>query len=131
MKTLFIGGTGNISWHCTAEALKLGHEVWILNRAETRSTRRAPPAGVKEIHADIRDMTAAQQALAGHDFDVVADFICFDAPQARNDIALFDGKTRQFIFVSSEAIYRRLPGSLPFKDDTPRHAPDKIGRAHV
>lgn len=124
MKILFIGGIGNISWPCTAEALDQGHEVWILNRAQSRVTRRAPPAGVKEITVDIRDLTAARQALADHEFDVVADFICFDAQHARNGIELFAGKTKQFIFVSSEAIYQRKPEYLPFKDDTPQHAPD-------
>ncbi len=32
MKILFIGGNGNISWHCTQTAIERGHEVWQLNR---------------------------------------------------------------------------------------------------
>lgn len=126
MKILIIGGTGNISWHCTTQAIALGHEVWMLNRAATRATRRPPPAGVKEIRLDIRDRTAALAALGRQEFDVVADFICFDEKQAREDFELFRGRTGQFIFVSSEAIYRRAPAKLPLREDSPQYAPDAV-----
>lgn len=124
MKILIVGGTGNISWHCTAQALALGHEVWTLNRAATRATRRPPPTGVKEITLDIRDRTAALAALGRQEFDVVADFICYDEQQAREDFGLFRDRTAQFIFVSSEAIYRRDPANLPFREDSPQYTPD-------
>ena len=126
MKILIVGGTGNISWHCTAQALVLGHDVWTLNRAATRLTRRPPPAGVKEIRLDIRDRAASLAALGHQEFDVVADFICFDEKQAKEDFELFRGRTAQFIFVSSEAIYQRDPASLPFREDSPQYAPDAV-----
>ena len=45
MRILFTGGTGNISTACTAQALKLGYEVFHLNRGnrpdrEQRSEER-------------------------------------------------------------------------------------------
>lgn len=126
MKILIVGGTGNISWHCTAQALALGHDVWTLNRAATRATRRLPPTGVKEIKLDIRDRSAALAVLGHQEFDVVADFICFDEKQAREDFELFRGRTAQFIFVSSEAIYQRDPANLPFREDSPQYAPDAV-----
>ncbi len=124
MKILIVGGTGNISWHCTAQALSLEHEVWTLNRAATRATRRPPPAGVQELKLDIRDRSATLAALGRQEFDVVADFICFDEKQAREDFELFRGRTGQFIFVSSEAIYQRDPANLPFRENSPQYAPD-------
>jgi nucleoside-diphosphate-sugar epimerase len=124
MKVLFIGGNGNISWYCTTLALEKGYEVWILNRAATHLTRRAPPLGVREIKVDIRDKNAAAKTLRGYEFDVVADFICYNEEQAKTGIGLFQGKTRQYIFISSEAVYQRRLEYLPFKEDTPQFAPD-------
>ena len=40
MKILLIGGNGNISWHCTNEAVQSGYEVWILNRGVTKNNRK-------------------------------------------------------------------------------------------
>ncbi len=77
MRILFIGGNGNISWHCTMQALAQNHEVWVLNRGESTQNRRPLPAHVKTLHADIQDPQSASKALQGLTFDVVADFICF------------------------------------------------------
>lgn len=126
MKILIVGGTGNISWHCTTQAVEFGHEVWILNRAATRATRRPPPVGVKEITLDIRNKTAALAALGHQEFDVVADFICFDEKQAEEDFELFQGRTGHFIFISSEAIYRRESAKQPFREDTQQYMPEDV-----
>lgn len=126
MKILIVGGTGNISWHCTTQALALGHEVWTLNRAATRVTRRPPPEGVNEIVIDIHHRAAVLAALGHQEFDVVANFICFNEIQARENIELFNGRTAHYIFVSSEAIYRRDSASLPFNEEAPQYAPDAV-----
>ena len=55
MKVLFIGGNGNISWWCVQKALDEGHEVYELNRAQTRGTRRDVQSRVHEIISDIRN----------------------------------------------------------------------------
>ncbi len=119
MKLLFIGGYGNISWHCTKQALELGHEVWILNRGMTHNSRRKPPRGVLEIIADIRDENAVSTALKGMEFDVVADFICYNAQHALTDVELFKNIAKQFIFISSTANYQKPHSQLPYKEDTP------------
>lgn len=120
MKILIIGGTGNISWWCTAEALAHGHEVWILNRAATRLTRRKPPVGVQEIHVDI-NTPILHKIIRNFNFDVVANFICFNAQQARENIRIFQDHTNLFLFISSEAIYQRKSEYLPFKESAPQH----------
>lgn len=127
MKILLIGGYGNISWHCASLALELGHEVWILNRAATRNTRRPPPAGVREIHVDMRDAGAVIAALGRMEFDAVADFICFNADQAQADIDIFGNRTRQFIFVGSDVVYEKRAANLPFREDCPQVAPEISG----
>lgn len=123
MKILCVGGYGNISWSCSTLAREHGHEVWLLKRAETRKTRRPPPDGVGEIHADVRSPVAVAAALAGKTFDTVVDFICFDADQARNAVSLFEGRTGHYVFISSDVVYERKTRNLPFTEDCPKGDP--------
>ena len=130
MKVLFIGGTGNISWYCTMKAIEEGHDVFILNRGKTIRTRREPPEGVKQLHADMRYPSSVKKALNGLSFDVVADFICYKPEQAHMDVELFRGITKQFVFISSTAVYQR-PCVYPITEDNPvcntwEYAQDKI-----
>ncbi len=124
MKVLFIGGNGNISWWCVDEALKHGYEVYELNRAATRATRRQVQNGVHEIVADIRVEEAVSHILSDKNFDVVCDFICFNKSQAGQAVRCFKGKCKQYIVISSEAVYRRESRYLPFKEDTPQYDED-------
>ncbi|MCR4685118.1 MAG: SDR family oxidoreductase [Lachnospiraceae bacterium] len=105
MKALFIGGTGTIS---AAIVRRLAEdpmwEVWLLNRGNRKD---AVPEGVHEIICDISDEAAAAEKLAGMEFDVVSDFIAFTKDQAERDYRLFNGKTKQFMFISSASAYHK------------------------
>ncbi len=127
MKVLFIGGNGNISWYCVQKALDEGHEVYELNRGMTRKTRRTVQAEVKEIICDIRNETEANNVLQDKYFDVVCDFICYDENHAKSAIKLFQNKTKQYIFISSEAVYKRVSGSLPFNESSLKYNANEIG----
>lgn len=124
MKILFIGGNGNISWYCVQKALERGHEIWELNREMTRETRRAVQPEVHCIRADIRKADEVSQKLQGAKFDVICDFICFNEEQAQCDIALFRSLTEHFIFISSEAVYKRMGRNLPFKEECEKNDPN-------
>lgn len=123
MRILFIGGNGNISWHCTMQALAQNHEVWVLNRGESTQNRRPLPAHVKTLHADIQDPQSASKALQGLTFDVVADFICFTPQHAVSDIQLFRGITKHFLFISSASAYQKPLAAAPITESTPLHNP--------
>jgi len=116
MKFLFIGGNGNISWYCVQEAVNKGHEVWELNRSQTLKTRRDIQPQVHKITGDIHDIQEMRRILEGAYFDVVIDFICFNEQDAREAAELFQNKTRHFLFISSEAVYKRAGRNLPFKE---------------
>jgi nucleoside-diphosphate-sugar epimerase len=118
MNVLFIGGNGNISWHCTHEALKSNHEVWALNREVTIQSRRAFPAEVKKIRGDIRNHAQMKELLKDMKFDVVCDFICYNGEHAKASIKLFRGKIMQYIFISSTANYYRQNAVYPLKENT-------------
>lgn len=121
MKLLFLGGNGNISWHCVETALQYGHEVWELNRNQTTGTRREIQPQVHRLIGDVRDTRAMQALLADLHFDVVCDFICYDSLQAEAAITLFKGRTGQYIFLSTESVYARSARYLPFREDTPQN----------
>jgi len=116
MKVLFIGGTGVISSACSELALARGIDLYLLNRGHSM---RPVPAGARVLHADIRDPEQAHAALAGHAFDVVVDWIAFTPDQVAADIALFRGRTGQYIFISSATVYEKPPSRLPIVEDTP------------
>lgn len=107
MKILFIGGNGNISWYCTQTAIDRGHEVWQLNREQSVLTRREVQPEVHKIKGDMREVEQIKRLLEHAFFDVVCDFICFNAEQAKADIEIFRKKTNHFFFISSESVYQR------------------------
>lgn len=107
MKILFTGGYGNISWWCAKKALEEGHEVYILNREQTTSTRREIPKEAIVIKADYRNFNEAKKALEGYYFDIVCDFLCCNFNHAQIAYELFRAKTKQYILISSESVYKR------------------------
>jgi len=131
LKVLFIGGTGVISAAAAERAVAVGHQLTILNRGNT--VLRAVPKGVELLHADIRDTASVRTALGARNFDVVADFVAFTPDQVAADIALFTGRTGQYVFISSASAYQKPPASLPIRESTPLRNPywqysrDKIG----
>ena len=104
MKILFIGGTGVISSASSKLAVEMGHELYLLNRGNRGAH---VPEGAKVIVADIHDEAAAEQALKGHSFDVVVDWIAFTPAHIERDIRLFGGNIMQYIFISTASVYQK------------------------
>lgn len=133
MRVLFIGGTGVISSACSELALRNGVHLHLLNRG---SSGRPVPEGAEVIHADIRDVDAARQALRGMDFDVVVDWVAFTPDHVEADIELFRGRTGQYVLISSASVYQTPPAQLPVTEQTPLENPfwqysrDKIACEH-
>lgn len=117
LRVLFIGGTGIISSACVPEAVRAGHDVTVLNRGTT-STRPLAD-GVRLITADAHDPVAVGAALAGLEFDVVADFVAFTPEHVQADIDLFTGRVGQYVFISSASAYQTPPAHLPITEATP------------
>ncbi|MCB8977065.1 MAG: SDR family oxidoreductase [Ardenticatenaceae bacterium] len=120
MKILFIGGTGIISSACSQLAIERGYELTLLNRGQSS---RPVPAGAKQIQADIRNLAAAKAALEGHYFDVVVNWVAFTPEHIETDLALFAGRTGQYVFISSASAYQTPPAHLPITESTPLHNP--------
>lgn len=119
VKILFIGGTGVISSACTELATAEGHDLTVLNRGRTE---RPLPPGTEQVMADIRDHVATRAALGQRTFDVVVEWIAYTPTHISTDLALFNGRIGQYVFISSASAYKR-PSPLPITEETPLDNP--------
>ncbi len=128
MKILFIGGTGNISAAVSRLLAARGHELHLL----TRGKREASIPGARSIAADINDPAQVASLLDAGTWDAVVDWIAFKQSDVERDIALFKGRTRQYLFVSSATVYQKPPQRPVITESTPlgnpywQYARDKI-----
>ena len=107
MKVLFIGGTGNISTASSRLALARGIDLYLLNRGKLK----VDLPGATPILGDITKPETLTE-LNKHEWDVVVNWIAFDANHIERDLKLFRGKTKQYIFISSASCYQ-TPLSYP------------------
>jgi nucleoside-diphosphate-sugar epimerase len=105
MKVLFIGGTGRISLAVSRQAILKGIDLYLLNRG----SRNEEVVGCHYLTADIRQPEDVREALKGLEFDVVVDWIAYAPDEIERDLALFNGRTRQYIFISSASVYQKPP----------------------
>ncbi|MEV6932762.1 NAD-dependent epimerase/dehydratase family protein [Dactylosporangium sp. NPDC051485] len=121
MKVLFIGGSGIISSACSRLAVERGIDLFVLNRGESRD--RPLPGQATLLRADIRDGAAAREAIAGHTFDAVVDWVAFTTEHVHADIELLRGRTGQYVFISSASAYQTPPARLPVAESSPLRNP--------
>ena len=120
MKILFIGGTGTISMAITRLLAGQGHDLTLLNRGNRNAEL---PDNVKIIEADISNEEETAKKLEGMTFDCVGEFIGFVPSQLERDFRLFNGKTKQFIYISSASAYQKPPKGYKITEETPLENP--------
>jgi nucleoside-diphosphate-sugar epimerase len=129
MLALVIGGTGLISRGIVKHLLARGAEVRAFNRGKCA----APPlpADVRSVLGD-RDDAEALSAVAGENFDVVIDMVCFRNQQAAAAVAAFGGKCRHYIFCSTVCTYGTGSSSTVLIDESsPQRPTSGCGRDKV
>ena len=119
MRVLYVGGTGEISFDCIHESVRLGHEVTVFNRGHHNAG--LPPA-CRLVQGDVED-DAAYGRLAARGFDVVCQFRLFSPAALQRDIALFAGHCGQYVFISTASAYRKPVRGLPITEATPLDNP--------
>jgi len=119
MRVLYIGGTGQISFDCVHESVRLGHDVTVFNRGHHNAG--LPP----EAHLIAGDVggDAAYGRLAAQHFDVVCQFRLFEPAEAERDLALFAGHCSQYVFISSASAYQKPLRTLPITESVPLDNP--------
>lgn len=118
MKVLFIGGTGNISSSVSKLALEKGIDLYHLNRGNRHSVE-----GVKTLVTDINDREHTIKLLGDHKWDAVVNWIAFKPEDILRDFDLFEGNTRQYIFISSASAYQKPPAKYVITESTPLKNP--------
>ena len=119
MRVLFIGGTGRISLAVSRQAISKGIDLYLLNRG----SHNDEVIGCHCVTADIQRPDDVRAALGGLEFDVVVDWIAYTPNEIERDIALFTGRTKQYIHISSASVYQKPPVHYLVTESTPRHNP--------
>jgi nucleoside-diphosphate-sugar epimerase len=115
MRILLVGGTGVLSTDVAIEAIDSGHELYILNRGNRKSDYIALD---NVIMADIRNEKQSLAAIGNNYYDVVIDFLSFNMDHLKKTMKIFQGKCKQYIFISSATVYsRNVDGRIT--EDTP------------
>jgi nucleoside-diphosphate-sugar epimerase len=128
MKVLFIGGTGNISTAVSKQAVEKGIDLYLFNRGK----HNAEIPNAKYIHGDINNIKQTAELIKGHKWDSVVNWIAFTPDDIKRDIALFEGKTKQYIFISSASVYQKplshpvVTESTPLKNPYWKYSQNKI-----
>ncbi len=119
MKALFIGGTGNISTSVSKLAVERGVILHLLNRGKTLKGID----GCKTVCCDINDADGVRKLLDAHEFDCVVNWIAFSPADVERDIALFKGRTPQYIFIGTASSYQKPPLHPVITESTPLYNP--------
>ncbi|HTT66678.1 MAG TPA: NAD-dependent epimerase/dehydratase family protein [Gemmatimonadales bacterium] len=119
MRVLYVGGTGEISFDCIHESVRLGHEVTVYNRGHHNA---GLPAECRLVAGDVRD-DAAYGRLAREGFDAVCQFRLFTPAELTRDLGIFTGHCGQYVFISSASAYRKPVRGLPITEATPLDNP--------
>lgn len=114
MKILMIGGTGTISFDATKYFLECGHDVYLLNRGH-RNVIEHP--NIHYIIGNANDKNSLSSALDGQTFDTIFDFIIFNPNQMKERVEVYNGKCKQFVFISSATAYQLVSETIT--EDTP------------
>jgi nucleoside-diphosphate-sugar epimerase len=122
MRSLVLGGSTFVGRRLVHHLTGHGHQVSVLNRGRTPSD--LPPA-VQRYVADRTDVESMRAALAGTEWDAVFDVSGFVMVAGGSPIAdllaLFDGRTAAYVFVSSIMAYQASP-LMPWTEDQPTSA---------
>src|SRR5689334_19486273 len=114
MRVLYIGGTGEISFECIHESVRLRHDVSVFNRGRNNA---GLPDNVHFLVGDVDD-DASYGGLRDERFDVVCQFRLFTPDAIRRDLSIFSGACGQYVFISSASAYAKPVRSLPITEST-------------
>ncbi len=139
---LYIGGTGTISAACVRRSVAAGMTVYVLNRGRN-AKHRSLPESVIQFQADISDQASVLQAIGDLEFGAVVNFLSYNAQDAAAAVAMFRGRTHQYIHISTASLYRKPTLQWPIVESNLRQnayvsysrekiaAEDELMRAHI
>ncbi len=136
MKILLIGGSGTISSRITQRLYSNGHDVYVLNRGNRSEYLTEICASIDKTKAgsfthltgdsyNKESLSKVAQSVLEKDekFDTVIDFIAYLPEHVQKDYEVFNGKTKQFMFISSASIYQKPLANYIITESTPLSNP--------
>jgi len=115
-RVLILGGSYFVGKMIVDEFLRLGYDVSILNRG----TKQEIPSGIHQISCDRDDLEQMKQVLAGQLFECVVDVSWKDINWVKNlSEALELEYVKQFVFLSSSAVYDVEHLQIPYAEEDP------------
>lgn len=105
MKVLITGGTGTISSGLVEEAVNQGYETYAITRG---SNNQRNIDGAIYLHADIWNTEDVELKLGELYFDVIVECLAYDVEQLKISLINFSGRCKQYVFISTAAIYNRI-----------------------
>jgi nucleoside-diphosphate-sugar epimerase len=102
MNVLIIGGNLFFGKRLVKLLIEDNHQITMLNRQN-----RADDFGdkIKRIKCDRLNKSALKKAVTDTHWDIVFDQVCYDYDTAKNACEIFEGKTRHYIYTSSQSVY--------------------------
>lgn len=113
-RLIIIGGSGHVSGALARAAVADGLDVTIVTRGQ-----RPAPDGVRMLVADRKDTAAVRAVLGDETFDLAVDCIGYEVEDARQDVALFRERARQFVFISTDFVFDPPKRAFPQPFDNP------------
>lgn len=146
LKILVTGGAGYVGSICTAELIKRGHSVTVIDNLSTGHPE-AIPEGADFQEIDIGDAQRVARVLAKNHFDVVFHFAAkaLIPESVTNPGTFFDNNlaagivfleclrkagVRNFIFSSTAAVYGN-PTRVPIQEDDPKSPVNAYGESKL
>ncbi len=123
MKILILGGNRFMGYFLVHKLLKEKHKVSILNRGSNKGIFGNK---VEEFTCDRNDREKFKSVVSKQDYDIVFDNSSYHPDQAKNAIDAFSGKIKQYIFISSVAVYDQN-AELPYNENSPAHGQNPFG----
>lgn len=116
MKILLVGGTGVLSSEVLARSIEKEYDVYVLNRGKRKNIYSE---FITTIKGDMRKPKEISMAIKDHYFDVVVDFVCYTEDDIKRSLSIFKLKCKQYIFISSAAVYDVENGETFLRENSP------------
>lgn len=107
-----MGGTRFIGVYLTKILVEQGHSVVLFNRGN----KPAPVEGVEQIHGDRTDESQLKEKLASEEFDAIFDNNGRELSDTKPLADLFNGKVKQFVYMSSAGVYLKSD-QMPHREE--------------
>ena len=102
MKALVIGGNRFFGKRLVSHFLQKNISVTLLNRGQRQDDFGSK---VKRINLDRKLLHKNHPALGNEQWDIIYDQVCYDAIEAQSACEAFEGRTKRYIFISSQSVY--------------------------